>query len=102
MATVMSAEELTRFTYSPLTNGEAIVYLRENIEQVTDETEEGTATYWQADEIQVITDLKEDEIEDNFDTLWVRGETDAKPVKQRLNELEEWASDLTSVILGIE
>lgn len=100
MRKTYSSEQLESYTYNPLGNGTAVVLLRDNIEFVEgSDGEEGT---WQADEVQLVTDLEEDKIADNFNQLWVAGETDEKPVKQRLSELEEVSDAMMAIILGEE
>lgn len=96
MEKTYSSEELEAIKYYPQLDGTAVVLLRDNIEQV--ETEDGT--YWQADEVSVTTDLTEAEVEDDFDALWVEGETASKPLAQRVSELEELSDAMMAIILG--
>lgn len=100
MQRTISSEPLEAVEYYPQRNGTAVVLLRDNIEFV--EGAEGENGTWQADEVQVVTDMAEADVADNFDQLWVEGETDSKPVKQRLSELEEVCDAMMAIILEEE
>lgn len=96
-----SSEPLERFAYYPQGDGTAIVLLRDNIEQdAHDESDGSTVTFWQADEVVVRTDLPLEAIDDEFDVLWVRAEAEAKPLAQRVRELEELLDATIAVVLG--
>lgn len=100
MEKTYSSEELAPIEYYPQPDGKALVVLRENIEQNYRDNDDGTSfAFWQADEVQVVTDLAEDEIEDNFDALWVRGVTESKTVEERLAEIEENQDIIIAAIL---
>lgn len=100
MRKTYSSEQLESFTYNLLNDGNAVVHLRDNIDFIEGtDGEEGT---WVADEVVTTTDLPESEVADNFDALWVKSETEAKPVTQRLSELEELSDAMMAIILGEE
>lgn len=85
----LSSVPLERIDYYPLNDGTALVILRENIEEDYRDNADGTSdAFWRADEVKVVTTLPEDEIEANFDSLWVEGETASKTLEQRLAEIE--------------
>ena len=96
MQKTYSSAELAPVAYYPQIDETAVVLLRDNISYV--ETEEGN--YWQADEVSVVTTLTETEVEENFDELWVQGETASKPLEQRVAELEEINDAIIAIILG--
>lgn len=99
MQRVHSSEPLRRFTYNWLDDGSAVVYLRDNIEEVTVESEEGTYKEWIADEVVVETTLCVDEIEENFDVLWVQGENRDRGIEARLATVEELLDATMAVVL---
>lgn len=103
MQKTYSSERLERFTYHPQADGTAVVYLRDNIEQdVADSPEGESMEFWKADEVMTVTELGRDEIMENFDALWVKGETEGKTVEQRLAEVEELTETLVAMALGEE
>lgn len=98
MEKVYSPQELEPFTYHPLEDGTALVCLRDNIEEV--ESEDGAV--WGAYEVQTVTELPFEEVADNFDQLWVKGEMESKSLVQRVSEQEELLDALMAVVLGEE
>lgn len=102
MERVHSSGELGRFTYHWLDDGSAIVYLRDNIEHVTVEGEGETYEEWVADEVVTRTDLPIGDIEENFDALWVKGETESRGIESRLAAVEELLDATMAVVLGEE
>ncbi|MBP3884244.1 MAG: hypothetical protein J6D54_04825 [Olsenella sp.] len=100
MKRVHSSEPLGRLTYHWLDDGTAIVYLRDNIEHLTVETDGGTTEEWVADEVEVRVDMSREEVEEAFDQLWVKGETESKPLSQRVEEIEELLDATIAVVLG--
>lgn len=82
-------------------DGKADVYLRDNIEMRTTENEDGVAEVeYVADEVHIETNLPESEIEQNFDALWVKGETESKDLSDRVAELENLLDATIAVVLG--
>ncbi len=103
MEKTYSSELLERFAYHPLPDGTAIVYLRENIEKdVVDNIDGDGCEFWTADEVMVKTSLPPEKIEENFDALWARAETDGKSVEERLANVEEMLDATMAVVLGTE
>ena len=103
MEKVYSSERLERFTYHPQADGTALVYLRENIEEdYADRPDGESEAFWCADEVVTVTDLAEDEIEDAFDELWVKGITESKTLEERIGEVEEITEALVAMALGEE
>ena len=102
-----STSPLERVAYFGYNDGSpADVYLRDNIEEI-DVPAEGDDTdanlkQWIADEVHVKTYLPKDEIEENFDALWVQAETNLKPLEQRVAEAEATLDEIITVILGGE
>lgn len=94
--TVYYNTEPEAIQYMVLPNGEADVWLRQNITEVTTEDEWG----WTAEETYVHTDLSRDEVVANFDALFDGSYTteteesdDTDTVDARLTALEEAVAD---------
>ncbi|MBP3883624.1 MAG: hypothetical protein J6D54_01625 [Olsenella sp.] len=103
MDRTISSEPLESFTYQPQGDGTAVVHLRDNIGQDVYDNPDGEGTeFWYADEVVVTTALPEDEIEENFDRLWVQAETAGKSIEERIAEMEETQDAILSVLLGEE
>ena len=100
MQRTYSSEQLDSVAYFPLQGGTAVVLLRDNIEYV--EGGEGENGHWEADEVSTMTTLPESAIADAFDVLWVKGETESKPLEKRIAELEELSDAMMAIILGEE
>ena len=96
--------EPTKIHYEKLRDGTANVYLRQNIKQVAvlnprtseDETEV-TKMVWTAEEKNLQTTMTEAEVEANFDTLVLDGDS-APSIGQRIAALEDAVSALTEAI----
>lgn len=96
--------EPTKIRYEKLPDGTANVYLRQNIKQVAvlnpraseDETET-TKMVWTAEEKNLQTTMTEVEVEANFDTLVLDGDS-APSIGQRIAALEDAVSALTEAI----
>ena len=96
--------EPTKIRYEKLPDGTANVYLRQNIKQVAvlnprtneDETE-ATKMVWTAEEKNLQTTMTEAEVEANFDTLVLDGDS-APSIGQRIAALEDAVSALTEAI----
>ena len=96
--------EPTKIRYEKLPNRTANVYLRQNIKQVAvlnprtseDETET-TKMVWTAEEKNLQTTMTEAEVEANFDTLVLDGDS-APSIGQRIAALEDAVSALTEAI----
>lgn len=96
--------EPTKIHYEKLPDGTANVYLRQNIKQVavlnprTSEDEaETTKMVWTAEEKNLQTTMTEAEVEANFDTLVLDGDSEPS-IGQRLTALEDAVSALTEAI----
>lgn len=96
MQRTYSMEPLERIAYFAHSGRQADVYLRENIQQ---ETEDGETRY-SADEVHITTDLTREEVEESFDMLWVKAENDAKPLSERLDEVEDLLGMTVDLLLG--
>lgn len=72
MVTAYYTEKPETLTYMKLPDGNADVWLRENIEEVEDD--EGNTQY-QCDEVYFRTTLSKDEIEADFDAIFENGGT---------------------------
>ena len=96
--------EPTKIHYEKLPDGTANVYLRQNIKKVavlnprTSEDEaETTKMVWTAEEKNLQTTMTEAEVEANFDTLVLDGDS-APSIGQRIAALEDAVSALTEAI----
>lgn len=101
---VHSSYPLERIEYRSFEGDQlADVWLHDNIEEVESQTEEG-ATYkeWVADEVHFKTALTKSEIEENFDSLWVKAEYEQRPLEQRITDLEALMDETISLVLGGE
>ena len=102
MRKVFSSEELQQIEYYPQSNGKAVVYLRDNIEQNARDNDDGSSfDFWQADEVEVVTDVPEGEVADNFDDLWLEGE--AHEYNKARGEMSDadWRADVDRAILDL-
>ena len=96
-------------TYMKLPDGNADVWLRKNIEESTQETEDGTQSVWTCDEVSFRTTLSKTEIEDDFDTIFENGGTttdedtgeesvDTPTLAERVAALEEALIEIGGLI----
>ena len=93
--------EPEKVKYEKLPDGTANVYLRQNVKQVDQVTRtdgaETTVKVWTADEKNIQTTLTKEEVEAQFDTLVLSG--DSRPsMSQRIAALEDAVSALTEAI----
>lgn len=102
MQKTFSTNPIERVTYFDHFPRPAEVYLHENIEQVEIVHSDGeTETQWTADEVYIKTHLSKQEVEENFDAIWVKAETEAKTQGERIEELETLVGDLIDVVLEV-
>lgn len=100
MQRVYSMSPLERIAYFAHGSTPADVYLRENIEAVTEQSIfGGEVTYWQADEVQLQTLNSLEEVEENFDELWVTAERASRSLEERVTELEDQLGAAIDVLL---
>ena len=98
--------EPEKIKYESLPDGTANVYLRQNIKQVdhtqigTDGTET-TAKVWTADEKNIQTTLTEVQVEAQFDTLILDGDS-TPTLTQRVAALEDAISALADMLTSTE
>lgn len=98
--------EPEKIKYEALPDGTANVYLRQNIKQVdhthigTDGTET-TAKVWTADEKNIQTTLMEVQVEAQFDTLILDGDS-TPTLTQRVAALEDAISALADMLTSTE
>lgn len=102
MEKTFSSTELQPFEYFPQSDGTALVVLHDNIEQDTKDNEDGSSyDFWKADEVTVITDLAEEEIADNFESLWALGEEQEYKRARAEMGSAEWREDIDAALLDI-
>lgn len=85
--------EPEQITYNPLSNGQADVWLRKNIQETTNED---NVTLWIADEVYFCTGMDEQYIIDNFETLYENGGDESE-----LNEQEIDTDEALNIIMGV-
>lgn len=99
-------EEPKKIKYESLPDGTANVYLRQNIKQVdqvqtsTDGTETAVKV-WTADEKNIQTTLTEAQVEAQFDTLVLSGDS-IPTLAQRVAALEDAISALADALASTE
>lgn len=82
-----------RILYQPLPDGTANVYLRKNI---TQEDKEEKQSVWTADEKNIKTELSKDDVEANFDQLFLTADFPAPTLEERVAVLESAIAEVTS------
>jgi hypothetical protein len=98
--------EPEKIKYEALPDGTANVYLRQNIKQVdhtqigTDGTET-TAKVWTADEKNIQTTLTKEQVETQFNTLILDGDS-TPTLTQRVAALEDAISALADMLTSTE
>lgn len=107
MATVYYSDKPDQIKYMPLHDGRADVWLRKNITEVTETTDEGeSSTAYTADEVYLRTSVSKETIEANFDEYYSEaesessGDTEEITIEERITALEaamiELAGDIAS------
>ena len=107
METVLYSQMPEAILYMALPDGRADVWLRQNIEQITDENDD---TQWTADEVYFRTTLTEEEVTKGFDALFENGgptideetgeeSADEPTVAERVDALEAAVLELAELIL---
>lgn len=86
--------------YQPLPNCTANVYLRKNITQAerstfNEDTEEKQAV-WTADEKNIQTELSKEDVEANFDQLFMTADFPAPTLEERVAVLEAAVTEVAS------
>ena len=79
--------------YQPLPDGTANVYLRKNITQAERSTfnqdQEEKQTVWTADEKNIQTELSKEDVEANFDQLFLTSDFPTPSLEERITALEQ-------------
>lgn len=92
--------EPEKILYQPLPNGTANVYLRKNITQAERSTfnqdKEEKQAVWTADEKNIQTELSKEDIEANFDQLFVTADFPAPTLEERVAVLEAAVMEVTA------
>ena len=98
--------EPEKIKYEALPDGTANVYLRQNIKQI-DQTQtnadgnETTVNVWTADEKNIQTTLTDAQVEAQFDTLVLDGDS-TPTMAQRIAALEDAVSALTDALTSTD
>lgn len=86
--------------YQPLPDGTANVYLRKNIEQAErstfNEDKEEKMTVWTADEKNIQTELSKEDVEANFDQLFLTADFPVPTLEERVAVLESAIAEVTN------
>lgn len=99
-------EEPQKIKYEVLPDGTANVYLRQNIAQVDQtrtaaDSTETTAKVWTADEKNIKTTLTKEQVETQFNTLILDGDS-TPTLTQRVVALEDAISALADMLTSTE
>lgn len=86
--------------YQPLPNGTANVYLRKNITQAErstfNEDKDEKQTVWTADEKNIQTELSKEDVETNFDQLFLTADFPVPALEDRVAVLEAALMEVTA------
>lgn len=92
--------EPEKILYQPLPDGTANVYLRKNICQTErsqfNEDKEEKTLIWTADEKNFITKLSRDDIEQQFDLLFLTADIPKPTLEERISALEKGLMEVTN------
>lgn len=92
--------EPEKILYQPLPDGTANVYLRKNIAQAERSTfnqdQEEKQIVWTADEKNIQTELSKDDVEANFDQLFLTADFSEPTLEERVAVLESAIAEVTS------
>lgn len=92
--------EPAKILYQPLPDGTANVYLRKNITQAERSTfnqdQEEKQTVWTADEKNIKTKLSKDDVEANFDQLFLTADFPVPTLEERVAVLESAIAEVTN------
>ena len=92
--------EPEKILYQPLPDGTANVYLRRNITQaersVFNQDKEEKQTVWTADEKNLKTELSKEDVEANFDQLFLTADFPAPTLEERVAVLEAAVMEVTA------
>lgn len=102
MEKTYSSTELQPFEYFPQSDGTSLVVLRDNIERTSMPNDDGSSyDSWEADQVTVVTDMAEDDIADNFESLWALGEEQEYKRARAEMGSAEWREDIDAALLDI-
>lgn len=91
-------------SYQPLPDGTANVYLRKNITQeeqsMLNEGKEEKMTVWTADEKNIQTELSKEDVEANFDQLFLTADFPEPALEKRVAVLENAIAEMTSEVVS--
>lgn len=89
-----------KILYQQLPDGTANVYLRKNITQAErstfNEDKEEKQSVWTADEKNIKTELSKDDVEANFDQLFLTADFPAPTLEERVAVLESAIAEVAS------
>lgn len=92
--------EPEKILYQPLPDGTANVYLRKNIAQaersIFNQDQEEKQIVWTADEKNIQTELSKDDVEANFDQLFLTADFSDPTLEERVAVLESAIAEVTS------
>ena len=92
--------EPEKILYQPLPDGTANVYLRKNIAQAERSTfnqdQEEKQIVWTADEKNIQTELSKDDVEANFDQLFLTADFPVPALEERVAVLESAIAEVTN------
>lgn len=87
-----------KITYQPMGDGKAFVMLRKNIKKVTEtmycENGEQTTEMYQYNEKQFYTELSEEEVTKQFDSLYLTADVPEPSITEQINNISDVLDDV--------
>ena len=87
-----------KITYQPMGDGKAFVMLRKNIKKVTEtmygENGEQTTEMYQYNEKQFYTKLSEEEVNKQFDSLYLTADVPEPSITEQINNISDVLNDV--------
>lgn len=103
---VQSNNKPDAITYEPLPDGMANVYLRKDIEQVEQTSyqdgELQMQKIWRYREKRIVTNLTKEEVEANFEQLYLTADVPAPTMAEIVNNLSDMVDDLSTRVDELE
>lgn len=95
---VTSSVQPPKVTYQPMDDGRAFVMLRKNIKKVTEtmycENGEQTTEMYQYNEKQFYTELSEEEVTKQFDSLYLTADVPEPSITEQINNISDVLDDV--------
>lgn len=103
---VISNNEPLKVEYHKLADGRAFVLLHKDIEQIDQTYQMGdtniTQKVWRCHEKQFMTDLTEEDVNKQFDMLYLTADIPSPTVEERLTTVSDMLNDLSERVDSLE